>query len=175
MGANVTYIFSPSTTAKSADVNQNFQDLIDAIDMAMPSSENGHGIIAFSGAIANIPAGWYLCDGNNGTPDLRGRMIIGAGQGEGLTNRAVGDIGGEEEHALVIAEMPIHTHIQNAHQHDLASYADASGSNHCLRTEGRVWGSQKTNHATATNQNTGGGEKHENMSPFYVLAWIMKS
>ncbi|WP_336984963.1 hypothetical protein [Asaia sp. HN128] len=37
------------------------------------------GIIAWSGAIAAIPAGWVICDGNNGTPDLRGRFIIGAG------------------------------------------------------------------------------------------------
>lgn len=37
------------------------------------------GIIMWSGSVANIPAGWALCDGQNGTPDLRNRFIIGAG------------------------------------------------------------------------------------------------
>lgn len=38
------------------------------------------GIIClWSGAIVDIPNGWALCDGNNGTPDLRDRFIMGAG------------------------------------------------------------------------------------------------
>lgn len=38
------------------------------------------GIIClWGGAIVDIPAGWHLCDGTNGTPDLRDRFVIGAG------------------------------------------------------------------------------------------------
>jgi hypothetical protein len=37
------------------------------------------GIILWSGSVASIPAGWRLCDGTNGTPDLRDRFAIGAG------------------------------------------------------------------------------------------------
>lgn len=38
------------------------------------------GIIClWSGAIVDIPNGWALCDGNNGTPDLRNLFVIGAG------------------------------------------------------------------------------------------------
>ena len=36
-------------------------------------------IVPFYGALGNIPSGWHLCDGTNGTPDLRGNFIIGAG------------------------------------------------------------------------------------------------
>ena len=36
-------------------------------------------IVLWSGAIVDIPAGWALCDGNNGTPDLRDVFIVGAG------------------------------------------------------------------------------------------------
>lgn len=36
-------------------------------------------ICIWSGAIVDIPAGWALCDGNNGTPDLRNKLVIGAG------------------------------------------------------------------------------------------------
>lgn len=44
------------------------------------------GIIMWSGTIANVPAGYKLCDGNDGTPDLRDKFIIGAGN-----NYAVAD------------------------------------------------------------------------------------
>jgi len=38
------------------------------------------GIVClWAGAIVNIPAGWALCDGNDGRPDLRDKFIIGAG------------------------------------------------------------------------------------------------
>lgn len=36
-------------------------------------------IVIWSGEIVDIPAGWALCDGNNGTPDLRGCIVGGAG------------------------------------------------------------------------------------------------
>ena len=36
-------------------------------------------IVIWSGAIVDIPTGWALCDGNNETPDLRDRFVIGAG------------------------------------------------------------------------------------------------
>jgi len=36
-------------------------------------------ILLWSGAIGSIPSGFYLCNGSNGTPDLRDRFIVGAG------------------------------------------------------------------------------------------------
>jgi len=36
-------------------------------------------ITAWAGAIGNIPPDWFLCDGNNGTPDLRDKFIIATG------------------------------------------------------------------------------------------------
>ena len=47
------------------------------------------GIIMWSGSIASIPAGYYICDGTNGTPDLRDRFVVGAGN-----TFAVGNTGG---------------------------------------------------------------------------------
>jgi len=47
------------------------------------------GIILWSGAIGAIPAGYVLCNGANGTPDLRNRFIVGAG-----STYAVGANGG---------------------------------------------------------------------------------
>ena len=48
------------------------------------------GIITmWSGATNAVPSGWALCDGNNGTPNLKDRFIVGAGQ-----SYAVGNVGG---------------------------------------------------------------------------------
>lgn len=54
-------------------------------------------------------------DGDGSTtftlPDLRGRSLIGAGQGNGLTNRDINAVNvGEERHLQTVAEMPAHTH-----------------------------------------------------------------
>lgn len=38
-----------------------------------------HLIMIWAGAVVDIPTGWALCDGDNGTPDLRGKVVIGAG------------------------------------------------------------------------------------------------
>ena len=62
-------------------------------------------LIAFSGYEKDIPDNWSVCDGQNGTPDLRERFIVGAGNKYGLRSR-----GGEKEHILTIDEMPSHRH-----------------------------------------------------------------
>lgn len=51
------------------------------------------GIIMFSGAFADIPDNWHLCDGNDGTPDLTDRFILGT-----VTEGDVGATGGTYQH-----------------------------------------------------------------------------
>lgn len=52
------------------------------VDRPRGSAANGiipvGGIIMWSGTVATIPTNWQLCDGTNGTPDLRDRFIVGA-------------------------------------------------------------------------------------------------
>ena len=48
-----------------------------------PPSQSGSSvpsgtIVLWSGTLATIPSGWFLCNGQNGTPDLRNRFVIGA-------------------------------------------------------------------------------------------------
>lgn len=70
------------------------------------------GIIMWSGSIVSIPATWALCDGTNGTPDLRDRFIVGAG-----STYAVADTGGAATVTLDVTMIPSHTHTQDAHNH----------------------------------------------------------
>jgi hypothetical protein len=58
-------------------------------------------IVIWSGSEASIPSGFVLCNGSNGTPDLRGDFVIGAG-----STYAVGDTGGSN----TISSVPAHTH-----------------------------------------------------------------
>ncbi len=64
------------------------------------------GIIMYNGAFADIPANYALCDGTNGTPDLRGRFIVGAG-----TEGDIGNTGGSSD-----AVIPEHSHTMD-HAH----------------------------------------------------------
>jgi microcystin-dependent protein len=65
------------------------------------------------------PSGWALCNGENGTPDLLGRFILGSGQGKGLTNRTINTKDGTETHKLTVAEMPSHNHgPKGSHNHN---------------------------------------------------------
>ena len=88
----------------------------------------------WSGASNAIPSGWWLCDGNNGTPDLRNRFIVGAGSSYG-----VGNTGGSDTVTLGSNQMPSHTHgfglsanSNGNHSHSYSGttsrYTSASGS-----------------------------------------------
>ncbi len=122
-------------------------------------------IVMWSGSIADKPAGWSLCDGTDGTPDLRDRFIVGAREDSGGVSmtRVKGVLqqtGGEHEHVLTVAEIPPHTH-----DYEHVYHTDTSGSD-----EGWI-GRGLSSYATSP---TGGGGPHENCPPFYSLAFIMK-
>lgn len=150
--ASKTYTFSPSTTIASAEVNQNFDDMVDGLDTAMPSGM----ICMWSGSAASIPAGWYLCDGNNSTPNLLNRFIVGA-----TSTYAVGATGGEATHVLTEAEMPAHTHSFGTNVNSGSGYAKGGGLNADTPTSGIG--------------TTGSGAAHNNLPPYYALCFVMKS
>lgn len=117
-------------------------------------------IVSWTGSIA--PTGWAICDGTNGTPDLRGRFILGAGSGTNLTPRTLNAMGGAETHVLTIAEMPSHDHTGV-----IGKYDNCYGSGKCSTSKflGTDWKSTDI---------TGGNAPHNNMPPYFVLAFIMK-
>jgi microcystin-dependent protein len=88
-------------------------------------------IIIWSGAIVNIPTGWQLCNGTNGTPDLRDRFVVGAG-----SSYAVGATGGTSTVSISESQMPPHTHetvitsISPAGSHTHSNVTTATNANH---------------------------------------------
>lgn len=87
-------------------------------------------------------------------PDARGRAIIGAGTGGGLTVRAVADSGGEEGHILVLNEIPAHHHAEKSSG---SSGTGADGSGGSVGEYNRNTG------------DSGGGLVHNNMQPFLAM------
>ena len=146
-------------------------------NVAVNGAVSGYGtapvgcIILWSGAANNVPEGWALCNGQNGTPDLRNRFVVGAG-GE----YAVGATGGEKTHALTESEMPRHRH-EWVGDDQLAGIEP--GASEAIRTTttrydassslGGSWSSQVYGTSYA-----GSGAAHENRPPFYALCYIMR-
>jgi microcystin-dependent protein len=157
-------------------------------------------IVMWSGS--NIPSGWALCDGTNGTPDLRGRFVLGSGKGTDLTERKINDKDGEENHTLIIEEMTPHTHLyailtgreDGAHAKQDTGYTDESTNKRTgFGAIGELFSLDASNQAANRYYNytsiSGGildnqekkneltshkAKPHNNMPPFYVLAYIMK-
>lgn len=161
-------------------LNKRFKELSDSLD-ALAAFPTG-SIVALGGGA--VPTGWLLCDGapysratyaalfgvidttfgiGNGSttfnvPDLRGRAVMGAGQGSGLTNRTLATKLGEETHQLTIPEMPAHTHpdgqtdniVAGAGGSDVPALGNASGS-------------------------AGSDTAHNNMQPSLAVNFIIKT
>ena len=145
-------------------------------------------ITMWSGAIGDIPGGWTLCDGTDGTPDLTDRFVAGAGG-----QYSVGDTGGEDEHTLTEAETPSHVHTgstntDGAHTHDSEQSGDrrgyvnrgagneappgGAGTDTGYDDEIRATGSAHSHEFTT--DPFGDDQPHENRPPYYALAYIMK-
>lgn len=81
---------------------------------AIPSG----AVIMWNGLITQIPVGWGLCDGTNGTPDLRDKFIVGAG-----SSYSVGATGGLSEVSLSSPQIPSHDHPAPASIADSVSHS----------------------------------------------------
>jgi microcystin-dependent protein len=160
-------------------------DIAVSSEQTLPSGT----IVAFAGN--TVPAGWSLCDGSAisrtayallfatvgisfgggdgintfNLPDLRGRSVLGAGQGLGLTDRILGQTLGEESHTLTLAEIPRHRHlIPNLKQY-------------IPNRNGTSPGSFEDNDGAINTEHTdyqGGDGSHNNMQPNMVLNFIIK-
>ncbi len=123
-------------------------------------------IMMWYGDTSSVPDGWAICNGQNGTPDLRNRFVLGAGSSYGL-----GDTGGEASHTLTTSEMPSHKHISPFNERGEASgypWGIASSGHY-----GSNGGIDYDNYWAYTSP-VGGGSAHNNMPPYLALYYIMK-
>jgi microcystin-dependent protein len=126
-------------------------------------------IVMWNGSSA--PSGWALCNGTNGTPDLRDRFIVGAGNIYG-----VGATGGASEVKLSVEQMPSHNHIttDNGNLKLLPSGAYNAALKGSNDRSGIDRNNQELPLAKDVFSAKGGDQPHENRPPYYALCYIMK-
>jgi hypothetical protein len=159
---------------------------IQTLDNIYPILQNASGsgatipsglIAIWSGSTGSIPSGWLLCNGTNGTPDLRNSFILGAG-----STYSVGQTGGSTD-AIVVSHThtatstvtdPGHTHTTNATYYGSSGPAASSGGSN-LPTGATINTATTGITVATTNASAGTSGAGANMPPFYALAFIMKS
>lgn len=193
--------FTGTPTAPTASAGTNTTQIATTAFVLQNGVPSG-AIMMWSGSIASIPSGWLLCNGSNGTPDLRDRFIVGAG-----STYAVAATGGAATVALSTAELPSHTHTFSgttggggAHNHSVNdpghshtytwkvnyggdnSGGDSNQVNNGTFTTGAsttgisINGVGDHTHAySGTTSAVGSGSAHENRPPYFALAYIMKA
>lgn len=123
------------------------------------------------------------CSGSFDLPDSRGRVAVNLNPSDSEFN-TIGEKYGAKTHQLTQGELPSHTHTQNAHDHTMRwkSYGGISASSSgwlvLRRTDGadsyNGTDGNAANARTATNQNTGGNQPHNNIQPSIVKTRVIK-
>lgn len=153
------------------------------------------GIIMWTGTTA--PDGWVLCNGENESPDLRGRFIVGYGENDDNTihdpvYNKLNETGGAKSVALTKDEMPSHNHTIDQggiHKHGItwpknqgdkhldagkpARLVESNDDGQSVASDAVPQETDESGSHTHNINSTGGGKAHENRPPFYVLAFIM--
>ncbi len=124
------------------------------------------GIIMWDAAIGTIPSNYNVCDGTNGTPDLRDKFVVGAGSAYTLAGT-----GGAATVTLSVAEMPAHNHSNglytNILQQDGTGTPDGTSAPDVSGTEPNIT-------TSAALLSSGGGAAHENLPPYYAIYYIKR-
>lgn len=112
----------------------------------------------YSGAADAVNPFWRVCDGTNGTPDLRGRVRVGAGNNPdvAISDRLWGSTVGAESHTLTVSELPT-----------ISVETGASGGTGTLI--------QGKSPATGSLNINSGGNGHNNMQPSLCVYPIMRT
>jgi hypothetical protein len=158
------------------------------VTTAVAASFPTGGIILWSGSVASIPSGWALCNGSNGTPDLRNRFVVGAG-----STYAVDATGGSAD-AITVS----HTHTFSATTSNKSLTGSfkvggpnqspdgtiftagsdtgqrpgldfASGSQHQIN-----FNASHDHTVSGTTASTGSSGTNANLPPYYALCFIQK-
>jgi hypothetical protein len=140
------------------------------------------GIIMWSGTIATIPSGWFLCNGSNSTPDLRNRFVIGAfsdttGVAYTTVTGANTQTGGSKD-AIVVSHTHTATVTDPSHTHNINYVAQLTGTGGGANIVGAGETATTTSAVTGitvANSTEGSSGTNQNLPPYYALAFIMKA
>lgn len=179
------------------------QVMVSAGSGATPTWGSGFptgGIIMWSGSVATIPSGWYLCDGTNGTPDLRNKMVIAAdaddaGVAKTTVTGTASQSGGSKDgtlgsHSHTFSGSVDDKHIYEMQQATSQSFANSrvipyssagswsgymttgrdDGGNRGIRLQGKIDSAS----LSGTTNTQGSSLTNANLPPYYALAFIMK-
>ena len=145
---------------------------VDAAVAQIPPGIPTGGIILWSGSVGAIPSGWALCNGTNGTPDLRSRFVIGAGSAYNVAAT------GGSANAVVVSHS--HSITDPGHFHSMAGVNGAFQSGP-LAAMSSTFNPADTRNSTSTRttgiavNSTGQSGIDANLPPYYALAYIMKT
>ena len=137
-------------------------------------------IVMWSGSIASIPSGWALCNGLNGTPDLRNQFVIGAsvdvsGQSQTGVTGSNTKTGGLKD-AIVVSHSHDITDNGHTHGYQFKGGNGASGVDQWNGIPGRLGNNIATASSSTgiTINSQGSSGTNQNLPPYYALAYIMK-
>ena len=161
--------------ANSSNVTiQTYDNLYGIVSATPPAATPipAGGILLWSGSIGSIPAGYVICNGSNGTPDLRDRFVVGAG-----STYAVNATGGSADavivshtHAATVTD-PGHVHTQIGTSPGIAGL---EGAGSAAVANSSNTGSAVTGISVA-NATAGVSGTNANLPPYYALCYIMKT
>ena len=161
------------------------------------------GIIMWNGSIAEAEAlsNWAICDGANGTPDLRDKFVMGVGSSVNTSTATQGETGGANSYTLALNQMPQHKHdvSDSGHSHTITDPGHAhtwtrqdavinagyrpwpANNNDCTNTT--VNTSNESTGITGTNGQSaniseslkGGNTAIDNRPDYFALCYIMRT
>lgn len=167
-----------------------FQGIVDGTDTSrtIPSGV----IVMWSGSPAAVPTGWSVCDGTNGTPDLRDRFVLGspdgttgaAGTSHTATTNNAGShnhTGSTQSHALTLAEIPEHRHLGGDHnEFGTGDFENSVGlrnrgdDNHTVRRYYTSYAGGNQGHSHVITDDGLHSHEVDTKGKHYKLAFIMK-
>ncbi|MBV9127805.1 MAG: phage tail protein [Verrucomicrobia bacterium] len=108
-----------------------------------------------------------------GLPDLRGRAANSAGQGPGLSNYTLGQVGGHESTTLTVNQMPAHSHRAMAVNADpnVGTVANSSLANASPSVYSNAAPTSPMNAALIAP--TGGSQPFSNLGPYLTLNYCI--
>ena len=186
-GSNITFA-SGTTLDINGSVyfphssNVNIGDNTTTLQSILSSGIPTGGIMIWSGTLANKPAGWAICDGTSGTPNLTNLFVIG-------TNAVKTVVGGNTNNQVAITteNLPLHSHTGRTpgagveHAHGIPISDGGSGTNAITATDGqnntnaRIRSTGINNHLhSISTLSTGGSGSINIIPPYYALYYIMK-